>query len=142
MLAFPQVSRNHCRSRQIDWQIMETPVRPIALVTVAAITLMATVGTVRADSACGKNIAQTKADWQALQLEPASKPGAISKGIEGHEHVQAAVDSMRYHMAEAVSLCKEGKDHESLLHLNVVRAFLQLPEIQHPADHRYLFQGE
>lgn len=116
--------------------------RTVAFVTVSAVTMIASVGTVRAQSACGKNIAQTKADWQGLQLEPASKPGAISRGIEGHEHVQAAVDSMRYHMAEATRLCKEGKDHESLLHLNVVRAFLELPEIQQPADHRYLFQGE
>jgi hypothetical protein len=46
---------------------------------------------------------------------------------------------MRFHFAEAVTLCKQGQDHEALLHIDIVRAFLNLPEIQHPTDHRYLF---
>jgi hypothetical protein len=47
---------------------------------------------------------------------------------------------MRFHMAEATTLCKQGSGHEALLHLDIVRAFLKLPEIQHPTDHRYLFK--
>ena len=38
-------------------------------------------------------------------------------------------------------MCRQGNDHEALLHLDIVRAFLNLPEIQHPTDHRYLFKS-
>jgi hypothetical protein len=47
---------------------------------------------------------------------------------------------MRFHLSEAATLCKQGSDHEALLHLDVVRAFLKLPDIQHPTDHHYLFK--
>ncbi len=107
----------------------------------AAMVLASTLGVAQAENACNSEIEKTKAQWQALALQPASKPGAISKGVKGHEHIQSAVDSMRFHLAEAIRLCKQGQDHESLLHLDVVRAFLELPEIQHPADHRYLFKA-
>lgn len=91
---------------------------------------------------CQAEIEKTKSDWRALKLEPGSKPTTVSKGIPGHEHVQMAVDSMRFHLHEAQALCDEGKDHESLLHLDVIRAFLHLPEFQHPASHHYLFKEE
>jgi hypothetical protein len=110
------------------------------MLVLAACVLTAGVGTVRA--ACNSEIEKTKNDWSSIRLEPASKPSAISKGVYPHEHVQAAVDSMRYHLAEAEALCKEGQDHESLLHLDVLRAFLMLPEIQHPASHHFLFKDE
>ena len=108
----------------------------------AVMMLVGMLGVAHAENACNAEIEKTKADWQALQLQPASKPGATSKGVPGHAHVQAAVDSMRFHLAEAMTLCKQGSDHEALLHLDVVRAFLQLPEIQHPTDHRYLFNNK
>lgn len=110
------------------------------MLVLAACVLTAGVGTVRA--ACNSEIEKTKNDWSSIRLEPASKPSGISKGVYPHEHVQAAVDSMRYHLAEAEALCKEGKDHESLLHLDVLRAFLMLPEIQHPASHHFLFKDQ
>jgi|SRR5579883_608632 len=109
---------------------------------VTAIALATATGVGHAESACDKEIDKTVTDWQALRLEPKSKPSTISKGVGGHEHVQAAVDSMRYHLVQAKLLCKDGKDHEALLHIDVIRAFLKLPEIQHPTDHRYLFQNE
>ncbi|RNJ48182.1 hypothetical protein D1O30_20450 [Methylocystis hirsuta] len=98
------------------------------------------VGTAHAD--CKSEIEKTKSDWAALRLEPGSKPSSISKGVRGHEHIQAAVTSMRYHLHQARSLCEEGKDHESLLHVNVIRAFLDLPEFQHPTSHRYLYKEQ
>lgn len=103
-----------------------------------AVMLAASIGV--AQAACQSEIEKTKNDWRALQLEPGSKPSSISKGVRGHEHVQAAVTSMRYHLHEAELLCNEGKDHESLLHLDVIRAFLNLPEVQHPVSHHYLFK--
>ncbi|GLI95165.1 hypothetical protein [Methylocystis echinoides] len=96
-----------------------------------------TCGTAFAD--CKTEIEKTKADWAALKLTP-SKPGAPSKGIRGHEHITAAVDSMRFHLAEAEDLCDAGNGHEALLHLNLIRAFLDLPEFQHPTSHFYLYK--
>lgn len=107
---------------------------------ILATCLVAMTGTAAlAAPACNDEIEKTKADWQALRLESGGKPSSMAKGVEGHHHIQSAVDSMRIHLAAAQDLCKEGKDHESLLHLDVLRAFLQLPEIQHPTDHRYLY---
>jgi hypothetical protein len=104
-----------------------------------AVVLVGTLGVAQAENACNSEIKKTKSDWQAISLQPAPKPGAISKGVKGHAHIQSVVDSMRFHFAEAVTLCKQGQDHEALLHIDIVRAFLNLPEIQHPTDHRYLF---
>lgn len=95
-----------------------------------------------AQGACDGAVEKTRNDWQAIRLQPASKPGAMSQGVDGHKHNQAAVDSMRFHMSTAIELCKARKDHESMLHLDIVRAFLSLPEIQHPTDHRFLFDDK
>jgi hypothetical protein len=109
----------------------------------AAAALIAAFGLpARAQDTCRAAIEKTKSDWQAISLQPASKPGAMSQGTGGHRHIQAAVDSMRFHLATAVTLCNEGKDHEARLHLDVVRAFLNLPEVQHPTDHNYLFPAK
>ncbi len=105
----------------------------------AVSVLAASAGAASAD--CRSEIEKTKNDWAALKLEPGSKPSSPEKGIKGHEHITAAVTSMRYHLAEAENLCAAGNEHEALLHVNVIRAFLDLPEFQHPASHHYLYQG-
>ena len=106
-----------------------------------AVILLAT-GAARAENACDGEIQKTKSDWQALRLEPASKPMGIAKGVNGHKHITAEVASMRFHLVRAQDLCKAGNDHEALLHLDVIRAFLKIPEIQHPVDHHYLFDDK
>jgi hypothetical protein len=47
---------------------------------------------------------------------------------------------MRFHLAEAKDLCDAGNGHEALLRLNIIRAFLDLPEFQHPTSHFYLYR--
>ena len=111
------------------------------LAFLATAALIGLLSAAYAENACNAEIQKTKSDWQAIALQPTSKPGQISQGVNGHAHIQSAVDSMRFHLAEAETLCKQGKDHEALLHLDVLRAFLNLPEIQHPTDHRYLFKN-
>ncbi|WP_156971173.1 hypothetical protein [Beijerinckia mobilis] len=108
---------------------------------VAALISLANIAGAYAAPACDYEINKTVSDWKALRLVPVYKPGAISRGIGTHSHTQAAVDSMRYHLVIAKQLCEAGKDHESILHVDVIRAFLTLPEIQHPMDHRYLFHN-
>jgi hypothetical protein len=109
----------------------------------ATCLLVAGAGTAQATGVCNSEIEKTKQEWAAIKLEPGSKPSAMAKGTPAHhQHVQAAVDSMRIHLKFAEDLCKQGLDHESLLHVDVVRAFLHLPEIQHPASHRYLYKPQ
>lgn len=118
---------------------LETMMNKWPLVLAAGM-VAAGIGATHAESVCKSEIEKTVNDWRAIHLEPGSKPSTISRGVYPHAHVQAAVDSMRIHLAMAKQLCDEGKDHESLLHVDVIRAFLNLPEIQHPADHRFLFK--
>ena len=108
---------------------------------IAATCLIAFTGTAAlAEGVCKAEIEKAKTEWGALHLDTGGgKPSSIVRGIKGHEHIQAAVTSMRIHLAAATDLCGQGHDHESLLHLGVLRAFLQLPEIQHPADHSVLY---
>ncbi|GLI95831.1 hypothetical protein [Methylocystis echinoides] len=107
-------------------------------ILLAAAIVAFTTGTAVAD--CYAEIEKTKRDWAALKLTP-SKPGASSKGIRGHEHFTAALSSMRFHLGEAEDLCNVGNEHEALLHVNIIRAFLDLPELQHPTSHFYLYKG-
>jgi len=95
-----------------------------------------------AQDTCAAAIQKTRSDWQAINLQPASKPSGMTRGTGSHQHIQSAVDSMHYHLATATALCNQGQDHEARLHLGVVRAFLNLPEVQHPADHRYLYNDK
>jgi hypothetical protein len=66
-----------------------------------AVVLVATFGVAQAENACKPEIEQTKAEWQAISLQPGSKPSVISKGVNGHAHIQSAVDSMRFHLADS-----------------------------------------
>ena len=105
--------------------------------------LIALTGTAAlAAPASNAEIDKTVADWKALRLESEGKPSSMARGVEGHHHIQSSVDSMRIHLAAAQDLCKAGNDHESLLHLDILRAFLQLPEIAHPVDHQYLYNSK
>ena len=77
-------------------------------------------------------------DYAATGLSTPSKPSAaIVQGVKGHRHGGPELTVMRRHFAEAQRSCDEGKDHESMLHQDVVRALLNLPEVQHPASHHY-----
>ena len=111
-------------------------------ITVAASMLggimLFAAGMAHADNACDAEIQKTLTDWRDLHLVSTGKPMSPAKGMNGHSHISAEVDSMRFHMSQAKDLCKAGNDHEALLHLDVVRAFLKIPEIQHPVDHHYL----
>ena len=106
-----------------------------------AVALVA-AGFAHAENACGPEVAKTRGDWQALALKTPSKPTGMAYGVNGHHHVMSEVYSMRFHLKSAEDLCAKGDDHRALLHLDVVRAFLELPEIAHPTDHHYLFKDQ
>jgi len=46
---------------------------------------------------------------------------------------------MRSQIRLALRLCNENKSHEAILRMDVVRAWLKLPEVQHPLGYRRTF---
>ncbi len=50
-----------------------------------------------------------------------------------------AADVCMNQLRLALRLCNENKSHQASLRMDVVRAWLELPELQHPADHRCSF---
>lgn len=103
-----------------------------------ALGVAAAIGTTAAraeQNVCGQQIDSLMQDWNAIAFHEASKPAAMASGKGGHKHVQLELDVMKTHIRRAATYCKEGKDHEALLHLDVVRAWLKLPDIVHPAWH-------
>lgn len=53
----------------------------------------------------------------------------------GHQHMGSVVTFMRDQLRSATQLCDAGQEHEAMLRMDVVRAYLSLPEVAHPASH-------
>ncbi|HEY7991388.1 MAG TPA: hypothetical protein VID77_08355 [Stellaceae bacterium] len=87
----------------------------------------------RAENVCNVEISKTKSDWQALHLQPVNTPHTVLKGIPGHQHLESDISVAEYHLGRAEMSCNEGNDHLALVHLNVARAILNLPEIRQHA---------
>lgn len=103
---------------------------------VAAIVLVAVAASpASAAPACEAQVAEMQAAWKAVP-HPYSKM-AQSKGRGDHDHNVMAETYMNGQMRQAESQCKDGNDHEALLRLDVVRTWLKLPEVTHPAEHNY-----
>ena len=107
----------------------------VAVTSLLGALIGAPLTVAHAQSACGPEIDKTYTEWKALGLTSSPKPTGMAHGVNGHAHITSGIATMRFHMARAKDLCKSGQDHEALLHLDVVRAFLKLSEIQHPANH-------
>jgi hypothetical protein len=83
-------------------------------------------------------------NWDKFPPQPWSLKGfphqqdyqKVMRGTEGHAHTAADLKLMRKHFKTAVELCDAGQDHESMLHMDVVRALHKLPEIQHMTDQK------
>ena len=86
---------------------------------------------------CGAELDRFTKEWNAIGLPTGSKPGSHVTARGGHSHSEMEVSMMMFHERRAVQLCREGKDHEALLHMDVVRAWLKLPDIPHPPSHKY-----
>lgn len=71
-----------------------------------------------------------------LSMSPKPSGGTVH-GVPGHTHSGAELTVMRTHFAEAQRACDAGKEHESMLHQDVVRSILRLPPQEHPASHHY-----
>ena len=103
-----------------------------------ALSLILGAGTATAQQNCTQQLDDLTKEWRAISF-PSGKPSqAVSQGKMGHRHAGSEVNFMREQINMAAHLCKDGKEHEAMLRMDVVRAWLKLPEVQHPASHRYM----
>ena len=111
-----------------------------SLVTAWAIAVMATgIANAQprpADDSCKKGLDGLVAQWRSIAV-PGTPPGNAQSPRHGHTALE--VWYMRSQLRLARRLCDEGDEHEAMLRMDVVRAWLKLPEVSHPADHWSLY---
>lgn len=112
------------------------------MVRVAIFSLMvfATLGgSAKADETCVAELNKLVHDWRSIAVPGVPAVGANPSSKPAHYHDAGEVWYMRSQIRLALRLCNENKSHEAMLRMDVVRAWLKLPEVQHPADHRRTF---
>ena len=86
---------------------------------------------------CQQRLDEVRAEWKASPI-PTSKYRAASSNSRNTSDRPAVVTRyMQGQLDRAQGLCKDGEEHESLLRLDLVRAWLKLPFEEHPASHNY-----
>jgi hypothetical protein len=92
----------------------------------AFILIVSFAGLAFAQPTCQQQLDQLSQQWEARH---------------GHQHMGPVVTFMRDQLRSAAQLCNAGQEHEAMLRMDVVRAYLSLPEVAHPASHDYTDQG-
>lgn len=108
---------------------------PIAIVILAALHGQAT-----ADDACAAALNKLVHDWTSIAVPGTAANDPDQLSAPEHEHDAREVWYMRSQIRRALRLCNEGKTHEAMLRMDIVRAWLKLPEVEHPADHRRSYE--
>ena len=117
----------------------------LALVVPAVTLAFAATSPARADSTsadgvCQQRLTEVSAEWKASPI-PASTARSAGWGSNGggklHDHPGMVTNYMQRQINSARRLCAAGKEHDALLHLDVVRAWLKLPFEEHPVSHEY-----
>jgi len=93
-----------------------------------------------ADDACTAALNQLVQDWTSIAVPGPTPTGPNQTSAPEHEHDAQEVWYMRSQIRLALRLCREGKAHEAMLRMDVVRAWLKLPEVEHPMDHRRSYE--
>jgi hypothetical protein len=99
-------------------------------------------GHANASNACVLKLNELVDDWNAIAVPGGSAAGQVRPQSPDHEHSASEVWYMRSQLRLALRLCNEDNDHEAYLRMDVVRAWLKLPEVRHPVGHRYRFDAE
>ena len=108
------------------------------LAATAALATLLMGGAALAANDCAGQLDDLGKQWGAIAFPTPSKPNApITYGNRGHVHTGSQVTFMTDQIRLAAHLCKDGNEHEAMLRMDVVRAWLNLPEVQHPSDHGY-----
>lgn len=97
-------------------------------------------GHARADDECVAVLNKLVHDWTSIAVPGPPPSGPNQPSQRDHEHDVQEVWYMRSQIRLALRLCNEGNTHEAMLRMDVVRAWLRLPEVEHPADHRRSYE--
>src|SRR5512139_2756429 len=108
--------------------------------SIAIVMLAALGGKAMADDACVAELNKLVRDWTSIAVPGTAATGPDQSSTPDHEHDAREVWYMRSQIRLALRLCNEDKTHEAMLRMDVVRAWLKLPEVQHPADHRRSYE--
>jgi hypothetical protein len=110
--------------------------------SIAIVVLAVLRGQAMADDACVADLNKLVRDWTSIAVPGAATTDPDQSSTIEHEHDVREVWYMRSQIRLALRLCNEGKMHEAMLRMDVVRAWLKLPEVQHPADHRRSYEDK
>lgn len=89
-------------------------------------------------SSCSQQLKQLSDEWQGIKFSPeADLHQNRNYGWNSHAHSEAEIVFLEAQLQMAERLCTEGKEHDAMLRMDVARAILKLPEVSHPASHRY-----
>lgn len=112
--------------------------------TLAAALLLAlplSPGTVRAGEvteveACQAQLDELGANLQGAPMGAIGRPGQPPVKLNnGKWYPVSEIDSIRQELNRAARLCQEGKTHEGLNELNLVRRHFDLAALPHPESH-------
>ena len=104
------------------------------------IAVLAWLCEAKADDACVAELNALVRNWTSIAVPGTATTGTGPSSTSEHEHDAREVWYMRSQIRIALRLCNEDKTHEAMLRMDVVRAWLKLPEVQHPADHRRSYE--
>lgn len=113
--------------------------RSFALVSLAFVLIG---GNANAGDACVIQLNSLVDAWNATAVPGGAVGSPTQSQAPAHGHSASEVWYMRSQLRLALRLCHEGNDHEAYLRMDVVRAWLKLPEVRHPVDHRYRLDAE
>lgn len=88
---------------------------------------------------CQQRLTEVKAEWKASPIPTSGRRAAGwgSNGTKGHDHPGMVTSYMQRQLVAAEQSCVKGEEHEALLRVDLVRAWLKLPFEEHPASHNY-----
>lgn len=110
--------------------------RAVASIAVAAAAAVAIAQPGAAIDSCKKRLDDVVTEWRSIAVP--GNPSANAQATR-HGHTALEVWYMRSQLRLAFRACEDGDEHEAMLRIDVVRAWLRLPEVSHPADHRYRY---
>ena len=104
----------------------------------AALIVLLSAGSAFAAQGCAEQLSDLAKTWGAISFPTPERPSQqIVVGKGGHVHTGPEVLYMKKQITFAAHLCKSGNEHEAMLRMDVVRAWLKLPEVEHPPEHAY-----
>jgi len=110
----------------------------LAMMVIIGVGPAIAADTLPGEQNCAQELTVLSGQWSAIGLAPPGKAAqARVSGRMGHVHTGGEVSFMREQFSKAARLCKDGKEHEAMLRMDVVRAILKLAEVHHPASHDY-----